>query len=320
MRRFAPHLGLLAVILVWAGTFLVTKHWVAVMGPDRLAFWRNLLAAALLTAWSASRRQLLVSWRDQPVLMGMGLTGVALFYLLQHWGIQFTSVTDTALLISLAPVFVLIFLAAMRVESPRAHQWLGAALAMAGTAWLVDVQFQSRSWHQGAGDFAVVASAAVWAINTVSSRKILRRHNALTLVTWTHIWGALALGGWLASHRALTYWEVGLGRTSTWFALSYLAVLGSAVGYIAWYAGVARLGAATTGAYLYLRPIVTALLAWIILGQMPTSRAVEGGLLIIGGTWMSATQRFGSWSVLRKDRQPKSEVPPQAPANTPPDP
>ncbi|MHB1682970.1 MAG: DMT family transporter [Bacilli bacterium] len=320
MRRLAPHLGLLAVISVWAGTFLVTKHWVAVMGPDRLAFWRNVLATALLVAWSATRRQLLVPWRDQPVLMGMGLTGVALFYLLQHWGIQFTSVTDTALLISLAPVFVLVFLAIMRVESPHIHQWLGAILAMAGTAWLVGAQFQSRSWHQITGDFAIVAAAAVWALNTVSSRKILRRHKPLTLVTWTHIWGALALGGWLANHRSLTYWEMGLGHTSTWLALSYLAVLGSVVGYIAWYASVARLGAATTGAYLYLRPIVTTLLAWAILGQIPTLRSVEGGFLIIGGTWVSATKRFRSLPILRINRISKSEASAHSSTNTPPNP
>ncbi|MFX6903646.1 EamA family transporter, partial [Acinetobacter baumannii] len=49
----------------------------------------------------------------------------------------------------------------------------------------------------------------------------------------------------------------------------------------------ARFGSVRTSLVLYVAPIASALLSWIILGEPPKPIHLVGGLLILGGVWAS---------------------------------
>ncbi len=74
-------------------------------------------------------------------------------------------------------------------------------------------------------------------------------------------------------------------------SLLFLGVLGMAVAHWFWQHGVAAIGAAQAGTFLYLEPLSTTALAVPYLGEPCSAYTIAGGLLVLAGVWLS--QRRG---------------------------
>jgi drug/metabolite transporter (DMT)-like permease len=68
-----------------------------------------------------------------------------------------------------------------------------------------------------------------------------------------------------------------------WGGTLYAALLSLVAAYILWNRGVARLGAARASVYNTLVPFVAAVIAFVVLNEVPGPLHILGGLLIIAG-------------------------------------
>jgi drug/metabolite transporter (DMT)-like permease len=96
--------------------------------------------------------------------------------------------------------------------------------------------------------------------------------------------------GWLFA-LILSYdaqaWGALLGlNLEGWLALAFLGVFCSGLGYVFWYGGLERIPASRVGAFLYLEPIVTAIAASGMLGEVVTPYTWLGGAAIVIGVWL----------------------------------
>ena len=73
---------------------------------------------------------------------------------------------------------------------------------------------------------------------------------------------------------------------SGWLALAFLGVICSGVAYYFWFRALEQIDATQVGAFLYLEPIVTVVLASWILGEMITVATIFGGAAILVGIWL----------------------------------
>ena len=71
----------------------------------------------------------------------------------------------------------------------------------------------------------------------------------------------------------------------------YLAVVITALGYVAWNWALARIEAARAAPFLTVQPVVGALLGAAALGDPVSIYTLVGGLLIVAGLWLSAATR-----------------------------
>jgi drug/metabolite transporter (DMT)-like permease len=74
-------------------------------------------------------------------------------------------------------------------------------------------------------------------------------------------------------------------------ALLYLGIPGLALGQWFWQEGVARLGAARAGLYLYLEPLATLALAVPLLGEPFGPFVALGGGLVLAGVYVGQRDR-----------------------------
>jgi drug/metabolite transporter (DMT)-like permease len=117
--------------------------------------------------------------------------------------------------------------------------------------------------------------------------RLLARYSSLALTTYTTALGTLVTVPLavqdIAGHSAH---PVSLHLVA---CIVYLGSLGSAAGYVLWNHALGALPARTVGAYLYIRPVLTAALAATVLGERPTPATALSGLLIIAGALLSFT-------------------------------
>lgn len=280
------HLELLFVITIWAGTFIATKIVLEQIPPALSALYRYLIASLILIIIDHKNREK-IKKDDYPALFFLGLTGVTLYYLLQHYGIRHTNATDAAILISLSPVFIALISWVLMREPVKPTGLAGLILALTGS-FLVITNGNLTSMGSGArfkGDILILLTAVSWAFYSIYGKKLLGRYSTITLIKYTTIIGTALLFPFTLPeiiHYGIPNLD-GFG----WLNMLYLGGAASVYGYLAWYRALSVLPAVTVGSYLYFRPLLTAVIAAVVLNEKITLYGLTGGLLIIIGTYLT---------------------------------
>jgi drug/metabolite transporter (DMT)-like permease len=277
-----PRVLLFCAVVIWGWTFVATKILVAELGPVeilalRLAIGLPFVGVALL----AGRVPLRFTRADaRPVLLGGSV--LTLHFLVQIAGLVTTTATNTGWIISVSPLALAVLSFLFLHERIGWGGWGGIAVATAGILLLVSRgRLTDLDWLRNAGDWLVLASAHTWALYTVTTRDLVRRRHplavtfAILLVAAAFTAVLFAIAGDIARVRTLSPRGI--------VAVLYLAIPGLALGQWFWQEGVARLGAARAGLYLYLEPLATLALAVPLLGEpFGPSIALGGGLVLVG--------------------------------------
>lgn len=284
--------GLFAVV-VWGASFVATKIAVAEAAPVTVVWLRFAIGVAILGAVVAWRRE----WARLPrrtlvQFAALGAIGITFHQWLQSNALLTARASTSGWIIATTPVFIAVLAALVLRERLGARAWLGIVLAATGVPLVVargglGTLLGGRFWS--AGDVMMLISAPNWAVFSVASRGLLRRHpaaRALLLVMtfgWLFTSVQFALGPGLADIGRLS------GRGGA--AVLFLGVACSGLAYLAWFDALHKLSASRTGALLYLEPLIATAVAAAVLGEPVTATAVLGGAVILFGVWLVESGR-----------------------------
>jgi drug/metabolite transporter (DMT)-like permease len=274
---------LLLAVVIWGSTFVASKICLGVMSPIQLVAGRFLIAAPALYLVARLRGASFRLGAHKKVLF----LAVALFsfhYLLQTWALEFTTATNSGWLITVAPLTIAL-LAALFLREP-APPAMGILVASLGILLLVSKgDLRSLGTLSSVGDFMVLASTFTWAVFTIITRNPSR---ALDPVVVTFVMTVPLAASALVLPLLLDRWTAwsDLGFETS-FALVFLGLAGVALAQWFWQRGVAKLGAAQAGLFLYLEPLATTALAVPYLGEPFGPVTAVGGLLVILGVFLA---------------------------------
>jgi drug/metabolite transporter (DMT)-like permease len=71
-----------------------------------------------------------------------------------------------------------------------------------------------------------------------------------------------------------------------WVGIAFLGVFCSGLAYIFWYDALQTLPVAQTGAFIYIEPVITVVIAILFLRERLTFPIFFGGVLILSGVWL----------------------------------
>ncbi len=270
-------LALLVTILVWAYSWVVMKQVLAHAGPFNFAALRYLLGAAVLFAALLISRQ---SLRPPPLLptILIGLCQTAAFQGLEQWALLDGAAGHVALLAYTMPFWAVLLAWLLLGERPSRRHWLGLALAALGLLCIIE------PWH-GMGSVVsttlAIAGGVAWAAGTVLSKRLFRQHtfSVLSLTAWQMLAGgvALAVVAVAVPQRPIDWNWAFIG------ALTYSVVLASSLAWWLWSIVLQRLPTTVASLCSLGVPIVSVLLAWLILHEQPSVMEIAGIALVLLG-------------------------------------
>lgn len=271
--------------LFWAGNALVGRAAIGAIAPIELAFWRWVLALALLLPFTLRdvirhRRLFLARW---PVVVAMGLFSVAAYNTLLYMAVQTTTAINATLMGASMPLMMLVLGRVWLGEPIRRAQALGIVVSACGMVAVVSRGEPERLLGLALtpGDGLMLLATLSWAIYSVMLKRFALPVSGSTLLSVLILVGLTAIApfhAWYAiSHPALVVSMPVLA------AIGYTAVFASLMAYYFWNRGVVVVGAATAGQYTYLIPLFTAVLAVLLIDeQFQWFHAVGGGLIFAG--------------------------------------
>ncbi len=296
-RRTSPlatYLWLATVPLTWGFNFVALKilygnYDFSVIG---LLSARYVLMAPVLAVL------LWVTERDRGIrrehwyyLAVFSLFTVAIYQYLFAKAIELTSVGESALLISAAPIFTFLITAALGWEKPTGLGFVGVICGFAGIALVIfggNGSAKVPATHL-LGDLVMLAAAVLWAGYAIFSKPLLQHYSPLKVTAWTHILGAVLLipVGW--GDMMTVDWArlPALG----WSLVLFYGWLAGVYGFVVWYRGVRALGSHRTMLFQYLVPPVALVVAFFVLREAPSALQMLGVALALAGVYVASSAR-----------------------------
>jgi drug/metabolite transporter (DMT)-like permease len=286
--RTGAYIEAIATVLIWGATFVATKIALREVSPATVVWVRFAMGLVVLGVAAGLRHELAVPRRgDWTYLALLGFNGVALHQWLQSNGLLTAQATTTAWIVASTPIFIALLGWFSLKERLSLAQGGGMAIAAIGVTLVVSRGDPSALLAGSAatmGDLLILLSALNWAIYTIVSRRMLSRLAAANMIFYVMVFGWLFVTVWIIGFGP-GLGEIGLISLRGWAAISGLGVLGSGLAYIMYYDALKVLPASQLGAFLYVEPLVTMLLAAPVLGEPITAVVLAGGAMIIAGIY-----------------------------------
>jgi drug/metabolite transporter (DMT)-like permease len=289
--RRRAELGVLVVMVFWAGNFIVVKGAIAIIPPVGFSFIRYCIAAiTLLILLRVREGAIKVPRGDLVKILSLGVLGFGCYQILWPVALQSIPAGDSALLIAATPVMTALLAMAVGADSPNGVKLIGAFISFAGVALVIGAGQGLVLGASLVGDFLTLLAAACWSIYTVFGATILRRHSPLITTTWAIIAGAafLAPAG-IAQLASADLSQIGLPVV---LALVYSGTLAAGFANVIIFNGVKLLGPTRVNALQFLVPALAVAMAAVFLGEPIRGIQLVGGLVILAGV---ALLRRGSW-------------------------
>jgi drug/metabolite transporter (DMT)-like permease len=284
-----PHLSLLAVVVVWAGSFSVIKK---LLDDDiaalDIAILRYAVAAPgfAFILWRARGLPGLTR-RDALRVGAAGLLVVVGYHVFLNVGTSHTTSGVAALVVALAPGMTLVLAVALGLDRIRLRQVVGLAIAFFGVAVVVALGTgEDLSLESAQGPLIVLGAPLAFALYNVILKPLLGRYDLLALTAATSLVGMLGL---VPLVRGSTVDTVADASASESVLILYLGVLATLLGYIWWNVGLRGLGPTRAVVFAYAIPPLAVLIGAITLDEPLTIWLALGAALVVGG--IAFTQR-----------------------------
>ena len=284
-QKIAVYLILLIPPLAWAGNFVVGRFIYAEVPAGTLNFLRWLIALFVLMPIVLVRGewQLNVMVKHWKYLSLVALTGVTLFHTLIYTGLNTVPVANVGILVTAVPVVILILTLVQGKEKFSLPGLIGLLIASIGAIVVLtrgDLE-SLLSLRLGNGEWLVLLAVPCWAIYTVAIKQKPEALSSLMLLTGMTIYGLLfqaplAISEFISGYRLTLTNDI-------FISVMYLGLFPSVLAYICWNFGVAEIGANRTGYFMYLMPILSALLAVYFLDEQFALFHIVGAVMVITG-------------------------------------
>jgi drug/metabolite transporter (DMT)-like permease len=278
------HVLAIVVILAWGVSFPFTKILLnAGITPTEIFVYRSAVAYLGLLVFSRFKIKVW-EWHDELLAVLCGLTGGAMYFILQNEALKLTLLSDVVVVVAINPLLTTI-LAAIFLKDER-FSWmalLGSAVAFAGVAV---VTFQNGfEWGDGLlGNVLAFLAALSWAVYSVQLKRMQGRRSTLDVTRKVMIYGALCAVPLMFFEPMSPMYTI--LRPDLLANMLFLALVCSMAAFFLWNVVIKKIGTIKASNYLYLDPVVS-IVAGVILIHEPVSLvAMVGCALVLIGVIM----------------------------------
>ena len=283
--RAAVLTALLLVQIFFGFHYLAAKRVMADMPPLVYASLRAAGGAVLVLGVAIGLRRPFPSRSDTAWLCLWSVLGVVVNQIFFVEGLYRTTAIHSALLNSAIPVLTLLAAVALGRERMSGLKALSVALAVAGV--LLILRPSATSFAEGTlvGDALTLLNGTSYALFLVLAKRVLGRTDALAATAVLLASGALVIG--LAGLPAWAGFDPAAVSLRSWGWLAFVVVFPTAGAYLLNNYALARADASVVALFIYLQPLIAAVLAMSRLGERPPPATWVGGALVFGAVFLS---------------------------------
>lgn len=300
-NRALGHIVAFLTVAVWGSTFVFTKLLLlSGLSAAQIFTLRFIIAYVSLLLFSLSRkshRWFADTWRDELLMIGLGLAGGSIYFLTENEAMNYTTTTNTSLIVCLCPLFASALIGAVyKTERLKPLQLLGTLLASIGVIVVV-LNGRFVLHLSPVGDSLALAACLSWAVYSLLMIPANHRYDVVFITRKVFFYGLLSMVPYylvfpdtcsnLPAYFSKAFSdgsEIGLSIVAN---LLFLGFIASMLCFVAWNWAMKQIGAVTATNYVYINPVTTIVFAWLILSEHITVFFLIGTVLILFGMYLA---------------------------------
>ncbi len=278
---------------VFTGRVTIAGHFVPKIDPLMIAQGRTTIALFVLLPilLLRNRNSLRVRGAHLAQFFPLGVLGLAASNYFYYLAIERTSVATAIVLQYVAPVWVLLYMVARKLQRPTAQRVLGVALAVAGCALAVGL-FAGRSafpWlglsgahFSTVGVVAAELAAVSFAFYNVYAQHLLQSYSRWTVLVYALFWSAAF---WIVVNPP---WKIAAQHYTAgqWAFLAVFSMTSMLVPFSFYFTGLQHLDPTRAVVTSCLEPVFAIVLTALLLGEGVSSIQMVGMVIVLAATLM----------------------------------
>jgi drug/metabolite transporter (DMT)-like permease len=271
------------IYFVWGSTFLAIRVGVHEVPPFLLAAIRFFVAGIALYAWMRFKGTPAPTRREWVAASFLGTLIFVIDYGCVFWAEQRVPSGITAVVLATIPVFItLLEIIFLRTQRLTVRLCLALIVGISGVAVLVNHSFSLGEVPiNRAGAIALLVASFTWSVGTILTRRLPLPASKPMSSAAQMLTGGVQLLVLTAVSGEFSGFRVQAVSWNAWFALVYLIVAGSIVGFTAYVWLLHYESPTKVGTYAYVNPVVAVILGYFLGGEAVGPRTILGTLLVL---------------------------------------
>jgi len=285
-------LASLVANIIWGISSTFTKIAMRKAVPSVLLSWRFGLALVVLSLYALIRREnLRLNKKTAGYMVLLGMLQPVLYFILEEYGILYSSVAFCGIMLSLSPAFSVLMGAVFLREKVTYAQLGFSALSISGVL-IVTIASGGTGIVTLPGFIMLFLGVTFGTAYFIVARRVSGETTAFQRTYYMAVAGAIVFPAW----ALLEHWEnptvilVAAGEPGFLTSVLFLGVFSTAVAYLIMNFASNHLPAARFSAFTNLATVVTVMAGVLILHEPFLPIIVPTTIMIIVGVW--GVQKF----------------------------
>ena len=281
-NRMKAVLGESATIAVWATAFPFGKVPLQSVDALTLSVARVVGGAVLMLIIGVFKGlHIPTSWREWGLYILLGATGNFVYQVVFNEGLRTIPAATSSIIMALTPMTTALMALVVYKDKIRPIGWLFTITAFIGVAVII---LWNSTLTIPMGAIWTLIGMILFAVYNILNRGLsLKGYDSITIAMWSMFTGAImALP--FADHAIE---RIGAAPITAKLAMVYLAFFSSALGFVFWsYAFEHAEKVSDVTNFMYISPIVAAVVAAFLLGEYPNMGLYIGAPIILGSLFL----------------------------------
>ncbi len=283
--------ALLTACLFWAASFIATKIALASVPPITVVSLRLIVSAICFVAWMYIKGENFSIFNRSNLLQLalLSIFGTGLHYSIQTIGLQFTTASKGGVYAVTGPITILIIAAVFLKEKVTLRKGVGVGIALLGVIivmgfdTIIDFDLKGNLL----GDLLVLISIVMWGIFTVMGKSVTSKMSALKMTAAITIIGSVYMIPAAIVELNITGFDVSSIRNDAWLSILFLGITCSFLATLLYVYALSLSESQKVGVYLYTIPLMTQIIAFLVLKESIGISLLAGSFIVISGLYLT---------------------------------
>lgn len=272
----------LITITLWASAFPGIRAALTAYSPEHVSLLRLLIGSLTLILVAVIQGIRLPELKDVPIILLLGFLGFTVYQTALNYGEQTINAGVASLLVSTTPIFTALLALLFFREKLGILGWIGSLIGFSGVTF-ISLGGATENLSLNIGIILILVASLSESIYFVFQNAYLKKYGFVTFTMYT-IWSGTIF---------MMIFFPGLGDAiidapiDITVVVIYLGIFPTVIPYFTLAYITSQTGASEATSSLYLTPVIAFLIAWLWLGELPTTYAIIGGFITLVGVFLS---------------------------------
>lgn len=280
--RDTTFLSYLFTIILWGSAFPMIKIALNDFSAESLSAFRLILATIILLPFVIIKKLPTPELRDIPVIFILGFCGFVIYHTALNFGETLISAGISGILVSTTPIFSSALAYIFLKEHFSKWNWLSSLVAFIGIS-IISISKDDYTTINVLGVFIILLASFSESLYFTFQKKYIEKYGFIAFTLYT----IMASSPFMLIFIPEIINDIHGATFTSIVSVLYLAIFPTIIPYILLAYIVKSVGVSDATMSLYLTPIVSLLLSYLLLDELPTTLAIIGGIITLLGVSLS---------------------------------